>query len=100
MNLAATTTKVKEIAQNADAIGTIIKFNLNDGAGVILVDGSGEENLVSNEDQEAGCVINMAHEDLDAMMAGTLNPMGAFMEGKLKIEGDMTAAMKLSSMFS
>jgi acyl-CoA dehydrogenase len=100
MNLDATTAKVNELAGNADALGSTIKFVFNDAEGVVYLDGSGENNTVSNEDKEAECTIHVNHDDLDGMMNGSLNPMGAFMEGKLKIDGDMGAAMKLSAMFS
>jgi acyl-CoA dehydrogenase len=33
------------------------------------------------------------------MVNGTLNPMTAFMGGKLKVHGDMSIAMKLQSLF-
>lgn len=100
MNLETTTAKVKELAETADALGSTIKFTFNDAEGVVFVDGTGDSNLVSNEDKEAECVISLDHDDLTGMMDGTLNPMNAFMMGKLKIEGDMGAAMKLSAMFS
>jgi acyl-CoA dehydrogenase len=36
-------------------------------------------------------------EDLTAMLAGDLNPMNAFMSGKIKVKGDMSVAMKLGT---
>ena len=36
-------------------------------------------------------------ENFEEMLAGDLNPTTAFMMGKLKVEGDMSIAMKLSS---
>lgn len=100
MNLAATTSKVKELAENADALGSTVKFTFNDADGVVFVDGHGDENTVSNEDKDAECTIQCDIATLDGMMDGSLNPMGAFMSGQLKIDGDMGAAMKLSAMFS
>jgi putative sterol carrier protein len=38
--------------------------------------------------------------DFDSMMAGDLNPMEAFMGGKMQLDGDMNVAMQLSSLFS
>jgi putative sterol carrier protein len=38
-------------------------------------------------------------ENLKAMMTGDLNPMTAFMMGKIKVKGDMSVAMKLQSLF-
>ncbi|MFT5021141.1 MAG: acyl-CoA dehydrogenase [Polaribacter sp.] len=31
------------------------------------------------------------------MLAGDLNPMNAFMSGKIKVKGDMSVAMKLGT---
>jgi len=34
---------------------------------------------------------------MESLMAGKLNPMMAFMSGKIKVKGDMGVAMKLQS---
>lgn len=100
MSLAETTQNIQSQAANADALGSSLKFVFTDTEGVVLLDGTGEENVVSNEDVEAQCTIKVAKEDLDAMLSGELNPMNAFMGGKMQIEGDMGVAMKLSSFFN
>jgi putative sterol carrier protein len=46
---------------------------------------------------EADCTIIMSLDNFEEMLAGDLNPTTAFMMGKLKVEGDMSIAMKLSS---
>ncbi len=69
-----------------------VKFDLGE-TGVIFVQGS----TVTNEDADADCTITMASEDLDDMLSGDLNPTAAFMSGKLKVDGDMSVAMKLGS---
>ena len=38
-------------------------------------------------------------DDFKTILAGDLDPTTAFMMGKLKVEGDMGIAMKLSSVF-
>lgn len=43
--------------------------------------------------------LTMDADDFKSMIAGQLNPMMAFMSGKLKIQGDMSLAMKLQSLF-
>ena len=88
---------LKERAANSDALGSTLKFDLGDEQ-CVYIDGSGDKNVVSEEDKEADCVVNVAIEDLEQMMAGDLNPMGAFMSGKLKVKGDMGVAMKLQSL--
>jgi putative sterol carrier protein len=42
----------------------------------------------------------MTTEDFQGMVTGDLNPMMAFMGGKIKIDGDMSVAMQLQSLFS
>jgi putative sterol carrier protein len=61
--------------------------------GVIMLDGVG--NRASEEDGAADTTIKVAWEDWEAMRDGKLDGMTAFMQGKLKIEGDMSAAMQL-----
>ncbi|WEX10386.1 SCP2 sterol-binding domain-containing protein [Chelativorans sp. AA-79] len=68
-----------------------VKFDCG-ADGTVLIDG----NTVSTDDGPADCVIRLAKEDLEAMVAGKLDPTAAFMQGKLKIDGDMSVAMQLS----
>ncbi|MCS6820869.1 MAG: SCP2 sterol-binding domain-containing protein [Microscillaceae bacterium] len=75
--------------------GATVKFVANEG--VFYVDGT--NGSVSNEDKEAQCTIFVSSEDLQAMLSGELNPTTAFMSGKMRIEGDMSVAMKLQSIF-
>ena len=68
------------------------------GEGVILLDGAGEQ--VTEEDGSADTTIKVAWEDWQAMAAGQLDGMTAFMTGKLKIEGDMSNAMQLQGVLA
>ncbi|MDY6875264.1 MAG: SCP2 sterol-binding domain-containing protein [Chloroflexota bacterium] len=43
--------------------------------------------------------LKMTAADLAAMLNGDLNAMAAFMQGRIKVEGDMSAAMRLQSLF-
>ena len=95
MSLEATTTKVQElVAANGAGFDSSIKFVFNEG--IIHLEGDS----ISNEDKEAACTINMELSDFDAMMAGDLNPMEAFMGGKMQLDGDMNVAMQLQSLFN
>ncbi len=84
-------------ASKAAALGKTLKFDFGDQK--IFVDGSGAGNLVSAEDREADCTVSVSQEDLLGMMTGTVNPMTAFMSGKVKVKGDMSVAMKMQSLF-
>lgn len=92
--LAALTERVRRRAAKAPPLGLRIKFALAD-AGVILLDGSGAENLVGNADGEAACTIGVSEADFAAVLDGRLNAMQAFMSGKFQVGGDLSAAMKL-----
>lgn len=68
-----------------------VKFDLKD-AGTIVIDGT----TVTTGDGEADCTITMELDDFVALTKGELNPTSAFMQGKMKIAGDMSVAMALS----
>ena len=42
--------------------------------------------------------IHMTSEDFQAMSSGSLNPMMAFMTGKVKVEGDLNSVMKFQQL--
>ena len=88
--------QIQKQASNIDALGATFKFVLDDNP--IFIDGTGSENIVSNEDKEADCTIITSLETLEKLRSGDLNPMMAVMGGKVKIKGDMGLAMKLQSL--
>ena len=45
-------------------------------------------------------IFSMDANDFMAMSRGDLNPMNAFMSGKIKLDGDMGLAMKLQGIFN
>ena len=48
---------------------------------------------------DADATITTSGETFDKIVAGEQNPTTAYMTGKLKIKGDMGAAMKLQKLF-
>lgn len=83
-------------ANEAEAIGGTLKFVIDDL--IVFVDGSGNSNIVSQEDNEADCTITTSAATLLELQSGDLNPMMAVMGGKIKIGGDMGLAMKVQSL--
>jgi putative sterol carrier protein len=77
--------------------GKRVKLDFGD-QGVILLDGAA--NQVSEGDGAADTTIKVAWDDWQAMAAGQLDGMTAFMTGKLKIEGDMSNAMQLQGVLA
>lgn len=98
MNLEEITKKIEENAQKVDAIEATVKFVLD--SGTVYVDGNGSHNTVNNDSKEADCEVEVSTENLEAMIKGELNPMMAFMNQQMKVDGDMTVAMKLASLFA
>jgi putative sterol carrier protein len=48
---------------------------------------------------EGDCTISASEESFEKIVAGEQNATTAYMTGKLKIKGDMGAAMKLQKLF-
>jgi putative sterol carrier protein len=70
-----------------------------EGAGtwrVAIADGTIE---VTEGAGEADVTISSSEESFEKIVAGEQNPTTAYMTGKLKIKGDMGAAMKLQKLF-
>ena len=49
--------------------------------------------------EDADCTISASEETLTRIVNGEQNPTTAYMTGKLKIAGDMGAALKLQKLF-
>ena len=68
------------------------------GDGVVMLDGVAQN--VTEEDGVADTTIKVAWADWEAMSSGQLDGMTAFMQGKLKVEGDMSNAMQLQGVLA
>ncbi|CAF0925026.1 unnamed protein product [Adineta steineri] len=49
---------------------------------------------------KAQCTFKMSKSDFQSMFAGKLKPTAAFMSGKLKIQGDLSTALKLEKLLN
>ena len=86
----------KKRAENASPLGGKLKFLVDKNP--VLIDGSGDENIISMSDNEADCTIEVSQEVLEKLRDGEINPMMAVMGGQIKITGDMGLAMKVQSL--
>jgi len=89
---------VQKQAGKVSCIGNSLKFDF--GSSQLMIDGKGESNIVSTVNEEADCTVSLSFDDFQSLISGKLNPMNAMMGGKMKIEGDMSVAMKLQSLFA
>ena len=70
-----------------------------EGAGQWKVDVDNGALSVAEGGGDADATISTSLETFEKIVAGDLNPTSAYMTGKLKIKGDMGAAMKLQKLF-
>jgi putative sterol carrier protein len=74
------------------------RVKLDFGAdGVVSVDGVAQR--VSEDDLPAETIVRIAWRDWVALSEGDLDPTRAYMSGRLRVDGDLSAAMELGSLF-
>lgn len=71
----------------------VMKFDCGEDGFVII-----NKREVTREDMEADCTITLSRKNLEKLVNGKLNPMNAFLSGKIKVEGDMSVAMQLQTL--
>ena len=70
-----------------------------DGAGTWTVDVDDGKVTVTENGADADCTISATSDTFLKIANGEQNPTAAYMSGKLKVKGDMGAAMKLQKLF-
>ena len=71
------------------------KFVIEDEGSVII-----EGDDVREGDEDTDVTLTADQETFEAILSGELNPTAAFMGGKLAIDGDMSAAMRLAGVLA
>ena len=91
-----------EMAQKLNEAGAWLpgkRVKLDFGSeGAVMLDGNASQ--VTEDDGAADTTIKVAWEDWQAMSEGKLDGMTAFMQGKLRVEGVMSAAMQLQGVLT
>ena len=77
--------------------GKRVKIDFGD-EGVVMLDGAAGR--AGEEDGPADTTIKVSWADWEALASGQLDGMTAFMQGKLRVEGDMSNAMQLQGVFA
>jgi len=84
--------------KHAEGIDASYVFAI-DGAGTWTVRVADGAVTVDEGDTGGDCTISTSVAVFEKIVAGQQNPTAAYMSGKLKIKGDMGAAMKLQKLF-
>jgi putative sterol carrier protein len=89
-------------ATKAGDMDAIVQFDLSGAEGgewhVIIADGDCSVEEGSAESPNA--TIRMDAEDYADMLTGKLDPMSAFLQQKVKVEGDLNTVMKFQTLFN
>lgn len=100
MDLSELTEELRKRAGQNVKLGYKVKFVLEDD-GIIFWDGTDHPPAIDNDDKgDATTTIKISPENLVKLMNGNLDPTLAYMTGKLKVEGSMGVALKLTAMFA
>jgi putative sterol carrier protein len=87
---------------NADAaagLDLVFQFNIEDGENYYVIVKDGTCDVQKGDDANANVTLIMNTETFVGIMSGETDGMQAFMGGKLRTEGDMMLALKLSELF-
>jgi putative sterol carrier protein len=83
----------------AAGLDLVFGFRIDDTQNFSLVVKDGACELQEGENPDAQVTLIMSTETLSGITTGETDGMQAFMGGKLRAEGDMMLAMKLSELF-
>lgn len=86
-------------AAGIDPLGKTLLFRFDEEQ--MLIDGTGEANVVSNvSDQavESDCTIRMSIDTFLKLQNKQIKPFMAVASGKIKVKGDMSIAAKLKKL--
>ena len=96
-------TKVRKIAEKADVTNIdflAIQINLTDqDPGVFYVEVKDHKISVEPYDYyDRNCAISITSDDFNKLLGGKLDPVAAFSNGKLNVDGDVGKALEFSNL--
>ena len=83
----------------ADGLDLVFGFRIDDTKNFSLIVKNNTCELQEGENPDAQVTVVMDGETMQGIVDGSTDGMQAFMGGKLRTEGDMMLAMKLSELF-
>ena len=92
------------VAQAVEALNAKMAGAGFDGTAKFAIEGEGsiiiDQNGAHAGDEDADVTLTASTETFKAILDGEMNPTTAFMTGKLSVDGDMGAAMRLSGVLA
>lgn len=95
MDLAQLTERASAAVAGGSDFKKTVKFDFG-SVGKLLIDGAA--GVANNSDAPADATISINWDDFTKIASGAMDPTMAFMQGKLKVAGDMSVAMQLQSL--
>lgn len=96
MSLEKITEEMRTRIGQGGALGRSVKFDFG-GEGLVRVDDAQSPAVVDNQNLPTDCTVRVSMADFVDIATGKIDPQMAFMTGKLRIEGDMSVALKLGA---
>jgi putative sterol carrier protein len=88
-------------AEKAGDFNATVQFDLagEDGGQWFVVIADGKCAVAEGTNEGSDATIHMEASDYVDMISGDLNPMQAFIQQKVKVEGDLNTVMKFQGLF-
>ena len=88
-------------ADKAGDFDATVQFKLtgDDGGDWFVKIADGEIEVENGLAETPTAILHMEATDYAAMVSGELNPMTAFMQQKVRVEGDLNTVMKFQTLF-
>ncbi len=89
------------VPEKAQGVNATVQIDLSgeDGGTWVVNIADGKATVTTEAVENPTMTLAMDAQDYMDMVTGKLNPMNAFMQGKVKLKGDMGLAMKFQNMF-
>lgn len=95
--VAKLTARLKAAIAGAEALEGSISYRFPD-APPIRIEWSTSDAVISNSDDAADSVVELSINTLEEMLDGKLDPARAFTQGKLRLVGELSIAMKMTGL--